>query len=116
MIVGAPVRSWEWALPFAAERPFTQEDLADRVSIVSPVLLDCCRASWMERTRRTLQDWSARDSAPLVALKWDAGTGSYSRLTDREDPTLRGHVMALLEAGTFEAMDRAMLAILRRVP
>jgi hypothetical protein len=116
MIVGAPVRSWEWALPFAAERPFTQEDLAERVSIVSPVLLDCCRASWMERTRRTLQDWSARDSAPLVALKWDAGTGSYSRLTDRDDPALRGHVMALLEAETFEAMDRAMLAILRRVP
>jgi hypothetical protein len=116
MIVGAPVRSWEWSLPFAAERPFTQEDLAERVSIVSPVLLDCCRGSWMERTRRTLQEWSARDAAPLVALKWDAGTGSYSRLTDREDPTLRSHVMALLEAETFEAMDRGMLAILRRVP
>jgi hypothetical protein len=37
-------------------------------------------------------------------------------LTDREDPTLRGQVMALLETDTFEAMDGAMLAILRRVP
>ena len=115
MIVGAPVRSWEWALPFAAERPFTREDLAERVSIVSPVLIDCCRDGWMERTRRTLREWSARDSAPLVALNWDAQTGCYSRLTDREDPTLRGQVMALLETDTFEAMDRAMLAILRRV-
>jgi hypothetical protein len=69
----------------------------------------------MERTRRTLQEWSARDSAPLLALQWDAQTGGYSRLTDREDPTLRDDVMALLETDTFEAMDRAMLAILRRV-
>ena len=52
LIVGAPVRSWEWALPFAAERPFTRVELAERVSIVSPVLIDCCREQWMERTRR----------------------------------------------------------------
>jgi hypothetical protein len=51
-----------------------------------------------------------------VALRWDARTGAYSKLTDGEDPALRGQVMALLEADTFEALDRAMLTILRRVP
>ena len=115
LIVGAPVRSWEWALLFAAERPFTRVDLAERVSIVSPVLIDCCRDHWMARTRRTIQLWSQRESAPLVALKWDARTGACSRLTDREDPALRSHVMALLEADTSEALDRAMLTILGRV-
>ena len=115
LIVGAPARSWEWALPFAAERPFTRSDLAERVSMISPVLIDCCREQWMERTRRVIQAWSQRTSAPLVVLSWDAGTGAYSRVTDREDPALRGQVMALLEADTFDALDRAMLTILRRV-
>ena len=116
LIVGAPVRSWEWALPFAAERPFTRMDLAERVSIVSPVLIDCCRDQWMERTRRTIESWSLRQSASLVALRWEGRTGTYSKLTDVEDPALRSEVMALLQADTFEALDRAMLAILRRVP
>lgn len=115
LIVGAPVRSWEWALPFAAEPPFTRTDLAERVSIVSPVLIDCCRDQWMARTRRIVQSWSQRTSGPLVALRWDAGTGAYSRLTDREDPALRSQVKALLDADSFESLDRAMLTILRRV-
>jgi hypothetical protein len=116
LIVGAPPRSWEWSLPFAAQPPFTRTDLAARVSIVSPVLLDCCRDQWRERTQRTLHTWSLRKAAPLVALRWDARTGAYSTLTDREDPALRSQVVALLEAETFEALDRAMLTILRRVP
>jgi hypothetical protein len=116
LIVGAPPRSWEWSLPFAAQPPFTRTDLTERVSIVSPVLLDCCRQHWLERTRRIVQTWSQRTSAPSVALRWDARTGAYSRLTDHEDPALRSQVMALLEADTSQALDRAMLTILRRVP
>jgi hypothetical protein len=116
LIVGAPARSWEWSLPFAAERPFTRTDLAERVSIVSPILLDCCRDQWAERTRRLIRTWSQQESAPAVALVWDARTGAYSRLTDREDPALRHEVMALVDADTSDAMDRAMLAILGRIP
>jgi len=116
LIVGAPSRSWEWSLPFAAQPPFTRTDLAERVWIVSPVLLDCCRDQWRERTQRIVQTWSLQKSAPAAALRWDARTGAYSTLTDREDPALRSQVMALLEADTFEALDRAMLTILRRVP
>jgi hypothetical protein len=115
LIVGAPVRSWEWSLPFAAQRPFTAVDLVDRVAIVSPILLDCCRDRWMERTQATLRAWSQLDAAPLVALTWDARTGARSKLTDREDAALRRQVRALLDAGTAEALDRSLLAILQRV-
>jgi hypothetical protein len=115
LIVGAPVRSWEWALPFAAQPPFTRMDLAERVSIVSPVLIDCCRDQWLTRTQRIIQAWSQRPSAPLVVLTWDGGTGAYSRLTDREDPELRSQVVALIDAATLEALDRAMFTILRRL-
>lgn len=114
LIVGAPVRSWEWSLPFAAQRPFTGVDLAERVSIVSPILIDCCRDQWLERTQRTLRLWSARESAPVVVLTWDARTGSRSKLTDGEDAALRAEVMALLDVNTAEALDRAMLSILGR--
>jgi hypothetical protein len=116
LIVGAPARSWEWSLPFAAQPPFTRTDLTERVAIVSPVLIDCCRDHWVERTRGIVRTWARRESAPLVALRWDARTGASSRLTDREDPALRSQVMALVEAETSEALDRALLAILRRIP
>ncbi len=116
LIVGAPPRSWEWSLPFAAQPPFTQTDLAERVAIVSPVLIDCCRDQWMERTRRIIREWSQRPSAPLVALSWDARSGNTRKLTERDEPALRNKVMALLDLDTFEAMDRAMLTILRRTP
>ena len=75
LIVGAPPRSWEWSLPFAAQPPFTRTDLTERVSIVSPVLIDCCRQHWLERTRQIIQAWSQRESAPIVVLRWDARTG-----------------------------------------
>jgi hypothetical protein len=116
LIVGAPPRSWEWALPFAAQPPFTRTDLTERVAIVWPVLLDCCRLQWAERTRGILQAWSQQSSAPAVALRWDSQTGALSRLTDREDPALRRQVLALLETDTPEALDRALLTILRQVP
>lgn len=115
LIVGAPVRSWEWSLPFAAQRPFTGTDLAERVSIVSPILLDCCRDQWMSRTQRTIRIWAGRESAPVIALTWDARTGVGSKLTDRDDPGLRNLVMALVDADSAEALDRSLLSILARI-
>jgi hypothetical protein len=115
LIVGAPVRSWEWSLPFAAQRPFTGIDLAERVSIVSPILLDCCRARWLSRTQQTLRTWAGRETAPIVALTWDARTGARSKLTDRDDPGLRNLVMALADADSAEALDRSLLSILARI-
>jgi len=116
LIVGAPPRSWEWALPFAAQPPFTGTDLTEQRAIVWPVLLDCCRLQWDERTRGILRAWSQRHSAPVVALRWESQTGVSSRLTDRMDPGLRRQVLALLETDTPEGLDRTLLAIVRRIP
>jgi hypothetical protein len=115
LIVGAPVRSWEWSLPFAAQPPFTGTDLADRVSLVSPILLDCCRDGWVARTQGTLRTWAGRQPAPLVVLTWDAHSGALSRLTDRDDAELRRLALELLAAETAEALDRSLLAMLERV-
>jgi hypothetical protein len=113
-VVGAPSRSWEWALPFAAQPPFTRVDLTRSVSIISPALIDCCRLRWPQQTRHTVEAWSQRAAAPVVALRWDAATGDYSKSTDREEPMLRHLVMALLRAETPEALDRAILKMLER--
>ena len=89
LIVGAPGRSWEWALPFAARPPFQRTDLHARVFIVSPRALSCCTAPWFEETRQTIRAWSAgaaRDSA--IALRWDPETGALSRATGSEAPQL----------------------------
>jgi hypothetical protein len=115
LLVGAPVRSWEWSLPFAAQRPFAGADLAERVTIVSPILLDCCRDHWMSRTQRALRSWAGRESAPIIALTWDARTGARSKLTDRDDPDLRHLVMTLVDADSTAALDRSLLSILARV-
>jgi hypothetical protein len=115
LLVGAPVRSWEWSLPFAAQRPFAGADLAERVTIVSPILLDCCRDHWMSRTQRALRTWTGRESAPIIALTWDARTGARSKLTDRDDPDLRRLVMTLINADSTAALDRSLLSILARV-
>ena len=112
LIVGAPPRSWEWALPFAAQPPFTRVDLTSTVSIIWPVLLDCCRLHWSEQTRQIIQAWSQRPAAPVVVLRWNARTGAYTKLTDREASTLRDQVMALLQTDTAESLDRAILALL----
>ena len=85
-------------------------------AIAWPVLLDSCRLQWDERTRGILRAWSQRHSAPVVALRWESQTGVSSRLTDRMDPGLRRQVLALLETDTPEGLDRALLAIVRRIP
>ena len=103
-------------MPFAAQPPFTRTDLTERAAIVWPVLLDCCRLHWAERTRAILQAWSQLNSAPAVALRWDSRTGVLSRVSDRENPGLRRQVLALLDTDTPEAMDRALLTMLRQVP
>ncbi len=116
LIVAAPPRSWEWSLPFAAQPPFTGTDLTARVSIVSPVLIDCCRQHWLARTRQTIQGVVP---ARICAREWCcSGTVEPVRpraVTVREDPTLRSQVIALLDEDTVEALDRAMLSIVRRV-
>ena len=49
IVVGAPGRSWEWALPFAVRPPYQRTDLRDRVFIISPRALSCCTGAMVRR-------------------------------------------------------------------
>ncbi len=115
IIIGAPGRSWEWALPFAVRPPFQRTDLRDRVFIISPRALSCCTAPWFEETRRTIRAWSAgaaRDSA--VALRWDPDSGVLSRATGADTPQLPALTRSLLDmrADDLDSNLRRMLDVL----
>ncbi len=113
VMVSAPLKSWEWAVPFMAQPPYTRTDISARVYIVSPWRLHCCRSVWLEYTRRTLRAWAARpDHPPIVAMYFAPRTGDLSMLTDREYPALRSIVPALLRTDSLETLDRAILRIL----
>jgi hypothetical protein len=116
VIVGVPVRSWEWALPFAAQPPYTSTDLTRRVSIVTPQLLDCCRSQWFDRTTRTLRTWSEQSQpTPVVALYIDPVTGAASRRSEADYPPLREITRALLQNNQPEALNRSILRILHEL-
>ena len=116
IIIGAPGRSWEWALPFAVRPPFQRTDLQARVFIISPRALSCCTAPWFEETRRTIRAWSSgpgRDSA--MALRWDPDTGALSQAVAPDMPQLPVLVRALLDMPKPEDLDsnlRRMIEIL----
>ena len=116
IIVGAPGRSWEWALPFAVRPPFQRTDLRQRVYIISPRALSCCTAPWFEETRTTIRAWSAgasRDAA--LALRWDPDTGALSRASGTDMPQLPVLIRSLLDMRRPEELDsnlRRMLDIL----
>ena len=116
VIAGAPASSWEWALPFAAQPPFTRTDISKRVHIVSTMQLHCCRAQWNAYTRHTLATWANTPNRPLlVALHWDAATGRLSKLTDREESLLRVMIAVLLETPTADTLDSRMHELLDKL-
>jgi hypothetical protein len=115
IVVGAPGRSWEWALPFAVRPPYQRTDLRDRVFIISPRALSCCTGPWYEETRQAIRAWSSggsRDSA--VALRWDPHTGALSRATGVDTPQLVALIRALAEmrADDLDSNLHRMLDIL----
>lgn len=114
ILVDAPQRSWNFALPHALRPPFTGEDLTRRVRVISHSSLHCCPAHvWEPYTRETMRAWSA-DLArpPVVALRWDAATGEAYRLSDQEDPLLRTLVATTLPgAADVASLDRLILDI-----
>jgi hypothetical protein len=102
LVVGAPTRSWEWALPFAVQPPFTRTDLGDRVTIVSPRALSCCRQQWFDDTRAALQRWSTGPNRDVVvALRWDPESGALDRTSNVDNPELP------IVLRSFVAMPRA---------
>ena len=109
LIVAAPVRSWEWALPFALRPPYVAEDLTKRVHVISPNWLHCCRPQWFQYTQDRLRDWSAlRGETSIVVLRWDEDSGALSRVSDREEPALRGTVPILRALDSSDTLDAAV--------
>jgi hypothetical protein len=116
VIVGAPPRSWEWALPFAVRAPFQPTDLGARVFIISPRALACCSVAWFEETRRALRAWSAGPAAgSAIALRWDPESGALFRASAEESPQVASLARSLLEMSQPDELDgnlRRMLEVL----
>jgi hypothetical protein len=117
IVAAAPVRSWEWALPFVLREPFVRPGVEGRVSIVTPQALYCCRAQWEGVTRDTLRQWLARaDRTPVIALRWDARSGGLFRLTEREEPYLRSLLEVIVATDSAFSLERAILNLTDRLP
>jgi hypothetical protein len=113
VIAGAPVRSWEWSLPFAARPPFVRSDLTRRVTLLYPEMLHCCRSQWEQSAREALETWAGRaDAPPVIVLQWDAVTGKLSRVTDREQPFLRSVMLELRNVTDPSAFRSALMGVI----
>ena len=117
IVVGAPTRSWEWAMPFAVQPPFVDADLTTRFVFISPRSLTCCRGRWFEDTRAALRRWSEGpqpDSA--VAMTWDPETGALSRAQPAASPQLAPLIRALLTLESPDDLDRNLVRLLGVLP
>ncbi len=116
IVVGAPQRSWEWALPFAIRPPFVRSPLDERVNVISPRALSCCAMQWFSETQAAIRRWSAgaaRDSA--VALKWDQRTGAVSRAASEDMPQLAVLVRALQVIQQPDELDATLRRMLHEL-
>jgi hypothetical protein len=107
IVLGAPVRSWEWALPFAVQPPFAPSDATARVTIVSPRALTCCAPQWLDDTRAALRRWSSgpsRDS--VIVLRWNEDTGQLYRASSADTPELAILLRSLLDLPRADDVDR----------
>jgi hypothetical protein len=115
LVLGAPYRTsdgmaylWNFALPFAVQPPFTEQDLRQRVSIVGPLSVYCCPADlWLDDIRETITAWASHpERPPAVLLLWDAQTGQLRSRSETEDPRLRDRVLSLLRrADAFQTCE-----------
>jgi hypothetical protein len=116
LVIGAPISSWAWALPFSVRPPFVRTDLRDRVFIVSPRALSCCGAQWPDETRETIKRWSnGRMPESVVFLRWDENTGALARATSTENPQLPVLVRALTHVTNVEDLDANIWRMLQEL-
>ena len=86
IVIGAPGRSWEWALPFAVRPPFSGPTWT-RVFIISPRALSCCTAPWFEETRQAMQ--VVRRRQPRLRHSAAVGSGHRRAVARRPDAMCR---------------------------
>jgi hypothetical protein len=116
LVVGAPVRSWEWALPFAVRPPFVRTDLTERVFVVSPRALSCCGGQWFDETREALRRWSSgAKPESVVVLRWDEQSGALSRATTADAPQLSVLIRALPDLKRPQDLDTNLRRILQEL-
>ena len=110
IVVGAPARSWEYALPHATNPPYTSTPLRPRVSIIYRAALHCCSIDqWDYYTRQTVRVWMAQPTRPpVIALYWDPQTGALSRVREQDEPYLRTLMSVLLDTSDRGALDGAL--------
>jgi hypothetical protein len=116
VIVGAPGRSWDWALPFSVRPPFTDADLTARAFVISPRALYCCVAQWFDDTRATLRRWDsgqARDA--VTVLRWSERPGSAGKLTSADYPALPAIARALLSIEHPDVLEANLQRLLREL-
>jgi hypothetical protein len=113
LMVDPPVRSLNYAMPYAVQPPFTKDDVAAKVSIISHSSMNCCPPHvWEPYTRKAIQTWmNDPDRPPVVAMRWDPQTGELYRLRDSDEPFLRTIVATLLESTDVLSLDRQILGI-----
>ena len=117
IIAGAPVSSWEWAAPFILRPPFVRPEVEQRITLVTPWLLHCCRSQWDDDMRVRLRAWRGMGRhGGIVALRWDGQTGAAYRLSSVEEPYLWPLVDELLETDSSASLDRAIRNLLDRLP
>jgi hypothetical protein len=113
VIIGAPGRSWEWAMPFAVRQPYQRTNLDERVFFIFPRALSCCTAPWFEDTRRTIRAWQAGAGREFVTgLKWNQETGALARVSGAENPQLAALIRSLLDMEKPDELDMNLRRII----
>jgi hypothetical protein len=116
VVLGAPERSWAWAVPFAVRPPFAPSDVTGRVTIITPRALSCCTLQWFDETRDALRRWSsgpARDS--VIALRWNEQTGEVYRATTGDKSELPVLFRALQDNPRADDVDTNIRRILKEL-
>ena len=98
---------WRWALPFALQPPFAQEDLYARLRILEPPKLYCCpMPDWWSKQRQLLTKLlspTLSEPAEVYDCRWDAsqrGMTLEKVLVNRND--LRNRLEARMRSSLAE--------------
>ena len=89
---------WSYAVPHAVRPPYASTDLTERVRFVAVTArTHCCTSNqWARDVTSAVKRWAGDpEPRPVRILKWDAGTGALSSLSDSGDGLLGSGVRHL---------------------
>jgi hypothetical protein len=105
---------WQWALPYALERPFLPVDLIHRFHVLEPLEVYCCPApAWWEQNQAAvdrLRQGPPEEAVEIVSLHWSPEAGALVARSRRVPRTeVRGAVDGAVGI-SGEAMDEGAVA------